>query len=52
VLVWLHGGALVMGHRRDIPKQFLELGAKEGFVVVSFDYRLIPEVNLPKSSKM
>jgi acetyl esterase/lipase len=47
VLAWFHGGALMMGHRSDIPKQFLELGKKEGFVVVSFDYRLIPEAKLP-----
>ncbi len=47
VLVWFHGGALMMGHRRDVPKQFLELGAKEGYVVVSFDYRLVPEAKLP-----
>ena len=25
VLAWFHGGALMMGHRRDVPKQFLEL---------------------------
>jgi acetyl esterase/lipase len=47
VLAWFHGGALVMGHRRDIPKQFLELAKREDFVVVSFDYRLIPEAKLP-----
>ena len=23
VLAWFHGGALMMGHRRDVPKQFL-----------------------------
>lgn len=48
VLAWFHGGALMMGHRRDVPKQFLDLAAKEGFVVVSFDYRLIPEAKLPE----
>ena len=47
VVAWFHGGALMMGHRSGIPKQFLELGEKEGFVVVSFDYRLIPEAKLP-----
>src|SRR5262245_23860173 len=47
VLVWLHGGALIMGSRSGVPRPLLDLCKKEGFVLVSFDYRLAPEVKLP-----
>jgi acetyl esterase/lipase len=47
VLVWLHGGALIVGSRKDVPKNLLELCRGEGFALVSFDYRLAPEVKLP-----
>ncbi len=47
VVVWLHGGALVMGSRQYVPKNIQQLCEKEGFVLVSLDYRLAPEVKLP-----
>jgi acetyl esterase/lipase len=47
VLVWLHGGALIMGSRTGVPKNLLDLCKKEGYALVSFDYRLAPEVKLP-----
>src|SRR5262249_39988418 len=47
VLVWLHGGALIMGGRNSVPKNLLDLCAAKDFVCVSFDYRLAPEVKLP-----
>src|SRR4051794_8707 len=47
VVVWLHGGALIMGSRTSVPRQLLELCRAEGFALVSFDYRLAPEVQLP-----
>jgi acetyl esterase/lipase len=47
VVVWLHGGALILGNRTQVPRQLLELCRKEGFALVSFDYRLAPEVKLP-----
>lgn len=47
ILVWIHGGALIMGGRSAVPKQLLDLSRKEGYVFVSFDYRLAPEVKLP-----
>jgi acetyl esterase/lipase len=47
VLVWIHGGALIMGNRGGVPRQLLDLCRKEGFVLVSLDYRLAPEVKLP-----
>jgi acetyl esterase/lipase len=47
VVVWLHGGALIIGSRLSPPQQLLDLCKKDGFALVSFDYRLAPEVKLP-----
>ncbi len=47
VVVWLHGGALILGSRADVPKDLLALCRAEGYALVSFDYRLAPEVKLP-----
>jgi len=46
-VVWIHGGALIMGSRTGVPKNLLELCEREGYVLVSIDYRLAPEVKLP-----
>src|SRR5947208_5360195 len=46
-VVWIHGGALIVGSRRDVPTQLLDLCKREGFVLISLDYRLAPEVKLP-----
>lgn len=46
VVVWIHGGALIMGHREQVSNlkdDFL----KAGFLVVSIDYRLAPETKMP-----
>jgi acetyl esterase/lipase len=47
VVVWLHGGALITGSRSHVPGNLLALCKAEGAVLVSFDYRLAPEVKLP-----
>jgi epoxide hydrolase 4 len=47
VVVWLHGGALIVGSRTAVPRDLLELCRAEGYALVSFDYRLAPEVKLP-----
>jgi acetyl esterase/lipase len=46
ILVWIHGGALIMGNRSGVPKNLLELCRDEGYALVSIDYRLAPEVKL------
>ena len=46
VVVWIHGGALMMGSREGINKYLQQLG-REGAAIVSIDYRLAPETKLP-----
>ncbi len=48
VVVWIHGGALIVGSRSQVPKNILELCTKEELIFVSIDYRLAPEVKLPE----
>ncbi len=46
VIVWLHGGALIMGSRSMVPQQLKDLAREERFVLVSLGYRLAPEAQL------
>ncbi len=48
VVVWIHGGALIVGSREAVPGNILDLCKSEGAVLVSLDYRLAPEVKLPE----
>jgi acetyl esterase/lipase len=48
VILWIHGGALIFGDRTNICNTQLGRYLKEGFVVVSIDYRLAPETKLPE----
>ncbi len=48
IVLWIHGGALILGDRRMIPAQHVERLLREGFAVVSVDYRLAPETKLPE----
>jgi acetyl esterase/lipase len=47
VVVWVHGGALIMGHRGQVDRELLRKLLGAGYVVVSIDYRLAPETKLP-----
>ena len=47
VVVWIHGGALINGHRESIPGWLAEACSKNEYVLVSIDYRLAPETQLP-----
>ncbi len=48
VILWIHGGALIFGDRTMLPADQRELYLREGFAVVSIDYRLAPETKLDK----
>jgi acetyl esterase/lipase len=47
VLVWIHGGALIMGHREGIDRRLMQEMLAKGYAVISIDYRLAPETQLP-----
>ena len=47
VVVWIHGGALIVGGRGSVPGRLKELCRSEGYALISLDYRLAPEVKLP-----
>lgn len=48
VVVWIHGGALILGNRKGISREVIDPLLEAGVVVVSIDYRLAPEVKLPE----
>ncbi len=45
VVIWIHGGALIMGNRGGVFG-VTEMMLEAGYVVVSIDYRLAPETGL------
>jgi len=47
VVVWIHGGALIMGSRATVPGHLLDVYQERGFALISLDYRLAPQVQLP-----
>ncbi len=47
VIVWIHGGALIVGHRESISSQVRQLAEEQRCALVSIDYRLAPETILP-----
>lgn len=47
-IIYIHGGCLIYGSRKDINPKQLELYLGAGYAVVSIDYRLAPESKLPE----
>ena len=47
VVVSLHGGALINGHRESFSGPVKKFALTNGYILVSFDYRLAPETKLP-----
>jgi acetyl esterase/lipase len=48
VVVSIHGGALIMGHREAIDQRLKNAFVQHGYAFVSIDYRLAPETQLPE----
>jgi acetyl esterase/lipase len=48
VVVWIHGGALMLEHRETVPPWLFDACSRNGWAVVSIDYRLAPETKLPE----
>lgn len=47
VVVWIHGGGLINGHRESVPRWIGQAFLPRGYAIVSIDYRLAPESKLP-----
>jgi acetyl esterase/lipase len=47
VVIWIHGGALIMGNREGMDPVLRGKVLKAGYAFVSIDYRLAPETKLP-----
>ena len=47
VVVWIHGGALIMGGRESVNVRIKKMFLDAGYAIVSIDYRLAPETKLP-----
>lgn len=45
-IVFIHGGALILGSRKSINLEQVELFTQNGYTIVSIDYRLAPETKL------
>jgi acetyl esterase/lipase len=47
-LLWLHGGALIMGNRQGLDPVQADKYLHEGYAVIAIDYRLAPQAKLPQ----
>lgn len=48
VVIYIHGGALIVGSREGIYGRAKKMMLDAGYIVVSIDYRLAPETKLPE----
>ena len=48
VVLWIHGGALIMGTRSGVDRRVMKRALHAGYALVSIDYRLAPETKLPE----
>ncbi|REJ84030.1 MAG: alpha/beta hydrolase [Planctomycetota bacterium] len=46
VAVWIHGGALINGHREGVSGRMRDALLQRGIVLISIDYRLAPETKV------
>ena len=46
VILWIHGGALIMGNRRGVNAAQVQQYLDAGYTIVSIDYRLAPQAKL------
>lgn len=46
LIVWIHGGAFISGHKEDI-RNYLKILASHGFVVAAPEYTYAPEAQYP-----
>ncbi len=46
VVVWIHGGGLIMGGRESLSERVRQMLLEAGYIIVSIDYRLAPETKL------
>ncbi|HIG29660.1 MAG TPA: alpha/beta hydrolase [Verrucomicrobiales bacterium] len=51
LVVNIHGGALIMGGRQSINGRIRKMAFENGYVLISLDYRLAPETQLPEIIK-
>lgn len=50
-VAFLHGGALLLGSRKDLPEPVIALLLKQGFDVASLDYRVLSEASFQEIHK-
>lgn len=46
LLIWFHGGGLLQGHRAKVAQHHIRGAARHGYVLISADYRLCPQVGV------
>lgn len=48
MIIYIHGGALIWGSRRNLLPEQVDIYVNAGFSVFTIDYRLAPETKLPE----